>query len=152
MAACSAGCYPCYAGGFGSDGQHRSCCCRGSSCGAPQSERYDAEAERQSKVEKELRDLALACALELAVRAAKEESAQDKLRQLAEQQAQEEDAEQIRAMIEARRVALLERMNEKERQLCEELERPPEQKPKVVHIRAARAKPITQTKKVMHET
>jgi hypothetical protein len=71
-----------------------------------------------------------------AMREAKEESAKEQLRRLAQQQHGEEEAEKTRAAIEARQAELKNRQREAEFSVQPEPERPKEQKPKVVHIKA----------------
>jgi hypothetical protein len=72
-----------------------------------------------------------------------EENAQEALRRLAQQQEDEAVAEQTRGMIEARLEQLRERQQQArvEQEAAPAPEPPQEQKPKVVHVKAAQAKP-----------
>lgn len=98
-----------------------------------------------------LQKLTLAVAtveVEMRVMQGKAESARDQLRRLAQQQREEEEAEGTRAAIEARLAERKNRQLDAQVSKQPEPEKPREQKPKVVHVKAADARPVVTHQKV----
>jgi len=158
--ACSAGCYPCYSGGFAETGQHQGCCCGGGACGG-QKDAYDSEKaeqlERQKIIEKMLIAASTASLMIEANKQRDEQNVRDELLRLARKEEAQLEAEEVQERLEARVQALRDRQREKAEQVEkerqeEETVRAQPQGPKVVHVKAPDAAParVRQEHKVMN--
>lgn len=164
MSCCNRGCEPCFIH-FVRTGGHFKECCGGIACRGSHLERMEAERQRERQVanERAKQDIEqtadalerlrvavataeLAIAGELARRA---ENARDAMQQLAEQALQEELSAQVRAKVEQR----LDQLRGRQQQTVEKQPELTEQRPKVVHVPAAEARPGAQrvSQKVTHQ-